>query len=205
MPEAGGALLAAFAFGVTANDRYIAALGSDSGSAGNTLFAIKTSTLAGAGDLGVFVGNSAIAEYADYSGLAIGDGKLHVAIVSVSRFGSSGGYERRVWLDGALIEDTADATNLGSGNTFNWVCAGGVRRTTDIAASANALNFLTVGFRRHLTVAEGMALTAEPWQLFERRIWVPVSAAPAGPTVQALTPTTIGSTSHRPRYTWTPA
>jgi hypothetical protein len=39
-----------------------------------------------------------------------------------------------------------------------------------------------------------------------RRIWVPVSvAAPTGPTVVAVTPTTIGSTSHRPRYTWTPA
>jgi hypothetical protein len=53
----------------------------------------------------------------------------------------------------------------------------------------------------------GSATVADhPRIIYPRRrgIVVPVAAA-SGPTVVALTPTTIGSTSHRPRYTWTPA
>jgi hypothetical protein len=44
-----------------------------------------------------------------------------------------------------------------------------------------------------------------PWALFRERptqIWL--GAAASGPTVTALTPTVIGSTTFRPRYTWTP-
>jgi hypothetical protein len=70
---------------------------------------------------------------------------------------------------------------------------------------------LTLAWPRYLDPAFAgwlsKRLANDPWLAFEpRQIIVPVeAAAPTGPTVTAVTPTTIGSTSHRPRYTWTPA
>lgn len=54
----------------------------------------------------------------------------------------------------------------------------------------------------HAAAAE---LSAAPLRLFEdRRIYVPQAAAASGaPTITALTPTTIGATTHRPRFTYT--
>jgi hypothetical protein len=59
---------------------------------------------------------------------------------------------------------------------------------------------------RVLTEQEAVSWSANVNQLFEpRSLYIPTAEAATGPTVLAVTPTTIGSTSHRPRYTWTPA
>ena len=75
--------------------------------------------------------------------------------------------------------------------------------TTSIFTGGIALVAL---FREALQPAQIKSLADNPWQLFEpRQIYIPTAEAASGPTVLAVTPTTIGSTSHRPRYTWTPA
>jgi hypothetical protein len=62
-------------------------------------------------------------------------------------------------------------------------------------------------FATPLSAFDLNAIWRHPYRtlLAPRQIYIPTEAAASGPTVVAVTPTTIGSTSHRPRYTWTPA
>jgi hypothetical protein len=90
--------------------------------------------------------------------------------------------------------------------TDNGTSSVWIGRRSDGATQLDGKIYWVALFNRELLDAEWTALAANPWQLFEpRQIYIPTAEAATGPTVTALTPTTIGSTSHRPRYTWTPA
>lgn len=202
-PENGAAVLVAFATTSTQTDRYFGGLGSTVGASGNTLFAIKNATGA-ANNLSVAVGNAIANDAVNFAGTTINDGRMHVGIVSIDRFNTSGSYQRRTWLDGVLLEDVSDVTVLGASNAFNYVCANGVvRGNAALAVAAASTNFLTVGFRRHLSIDEGIQLSLNPWQLFKpRRIFVP-QAGIVLPTLSALPPLTPGQTSATLRYSIT--
>lgn len=56
---------------------------------------------------------------------------------------------------------------------------------------------------RPVTEAEVISVLRNPWQLFERRIWVPQSAVSGVPTLSLATVTDITASSARPRVTLT--
>jgi hypothetical protein len=105
----------------------------------------------------------------------------------------------------SFVGGRQDGTTAKSGNVDTGAFSLNINRWN--AASLHRGTFF-VGYvwNRALTDAEIASISVNPWRLFApRQIIVPYYEAPTGPTVVAVTPTTIGSTSHRPRYTWTPA
>lgn len=171
-------LLAVFRTTTTALDKFIAAFGSDNGATGNTLFGFATGTSL-ASTLRVFVGNNSINTTQEYVGVGLNSGRVHVAAVALDAFDNSTS-TARVALNGVL-QTSFSVSATGTLNTYNWVVAGGTRRTTDLAGPACEV-VAVVPFRVALSNDELVALTAQPWEaLFEpRRIYVPFSAAAGG-------------------------
>lgn len=81
-------------------------------------------------------------------------------------------------MDGQLVLSGSMGAAPGSSNVYGYIVAGGFRRGgTDVAGAACDV-LLAVPFGGRLSAAESLALSSNPWQLFEpRRIWVPVSVA----------------------------
>lgn len=202
--QSGAACLVQFRTTTTTTSVFLGGLGSDSGSSGNTIFAFSTGVNAAA-QLRTTVGNASNYTALEFVGsTVINDGLIHTALVSLDAFNTSGSCTYNIYLDGVHMVEQTDAVVLGSSHVYNWVTAGSVRRTTDLAVSATCDVALAVGFRRRVSRDQGVALTRDPWgELFEsRRIWVPVSAGGAVPTISALSARLITSTSAQPRISY---
>jgi hypothetical protein len=187
-------------------DRYFGGFGSDGGGTGNTIFGVKTATGA-TGQLSGVIGGANANEAFSVSN-RIDDGRPHAVSISVENFGVSAGYSVIMALDGRVVVDTTTSVVIGAGTTYNWLCAGGVRRVSDLASlNSNCSIYAVVPFTRALWPAEHVALTRDPWQLFApRRIFVPITAA--GSTLPTLSiptyvPGSLTTTGFRPRVTAT--
>lgn len=194
-------LVVVFRTTTTTTDRTIAALGSDSGEPGNTLFAITTG-VSSASALRAIVGNSSGNASIESAAIDINDGAVHTAIVSFAGFTLSSN-PVDLYLDGRRVASTV-ISDTGVSNEYTWIVAGGSRRTTDLAgADCDVLAVYPI--LRYLPESDACNLSRNPWQLFApepRRLWVP-SAAPATPVLSAATALNITTTSVDLRVTVT--
>lgn len=119
--------------------------------------------------------------------------------------GQEFGLTFRLW-DGGQKVFTNGAQILDETLTTTWGASTAARYYTSGSGAIGIPFGIFVGWMGtdigHAAAAE---LSAAPLRLFEdRRIYVPQAAAASGaPTITALTPTTIGATTHRPRFTYT--
>jgi hypothetical protein len=152
---------------------------------------------------GGIVESSGHAAFIDYAGAFSGvgaagvvDGLPHV-YVGVRR-----GTTYELWVDGGLAASVTQTVRDVLAGTLRETRIGsdpaGVRPCGDPIYEVQAWN-------RALEPGEIPRRPADMWRLYRRSVPIAMPEAASGPTVAALTPTTIGSTSHRPRYTWTPA
>ena len=206
----GAAFLVQFTSISTVTSLYIAGFGSDSGSGGNTLFAIQQG--ATPSQLRVVVGNSTTNTARELAGgPVINDGNVHTALVSLDNFNTSGSCTYQIFMDGKFLVEQTDAVVLGASNIYSWCCAGSVVRVADLAIGATCQISLAVPFRRRVTRNEGERLTQNPWlELFApQQIKIPTAAAAASslPTLSASTyvPGSITATGVTGRVTATEA
>jgi hypothetical protein len=199
----GASLLGIIRTTSTATDGRMVALGSDQGGSGNTVFSIGNN----AGSLRVTVGGSATIVTPEVA-VSINDGQWHCVVLTLQAFTTTLQCIYSVFYDGRKVLGADAGVATGASNTYNWIVANGFRRGGTDSAGIACDVALAVPFHRALTDSEAASISTvrSAWSLFApRQIIVPTAEAATGPTVLAVTPTTIGSTSHRPRYTWTPA
>lgn len=95
-------------------------------------------------------------------------------------------------MDGKVLYN-ASSTDLGTSTIYNWLVAGGFRRGGTDSAGASCDVLLLAGYDRQLSVAESIALTINPWQLFKPRRAVFHASAAAGYTHPTLSNARMGS------------
>lgn len=199
----GASLLAVFSTTETNTDQRFAALGTDHGGAGTSIFSFGTGS-AYPSELRVTYGSSSINLANEITGSVINDGRVHAAVLSVSTFDASAGGTVHVALDGRIVLAETAYGAVGNSTVYNYVVAGGWRRGSngDVPA-ASGMVYAVVPFDGYLSPAEAASLTAWPWQLFapiERRIWVP-SASSAVPSITAVYADSVTASSVVPRVT----
>lgn len=188
----GAAFLVQFTNTTVTATVYFAGFGSDSGSTGNTLFAIQCGSTPS--QLRVVVGNSTANTSRELvAGPVINDGNVHTALVSLNNFNTSGSCTYQLFMDGKFRVEQTDGVVLGASNIYNWCCAGSVRRVTDMSVGATCQISLAVPFRRRVTRDEGERLTQNPWlELFApQQIIIPTAAAAASSLPILSSPTYV--------------
>lgn len=158
----------------TLQDKIIAAFGSDSGSAGNTVFA------GGVFTSGTFRslhgGSTATSSTWQDSGVVVTDGKPHTALVYTATSAAGGTAYYKGFLDGKKYVDTTEAIALGD-LWYAYLCAGGPRRTTDLAGFDGNVG-LVACILDDMPDALAESITRNPWQIFaDRKRQIYISAA----------------------------
>lgn len=161
----------------TGTGLFIAALGSESGGSGNTVFGLKTGTVANR--IGALVGG-ATGHALDFesSAVSLNDGKWHAVMVVADLSGSA--TRVKIYADGVLV--ASSLTNAAAGTlTYTSVCAGGFRRgATDSPSFIGDVLLAQPFVGRILSDAEGCYLTKNYLSLFqpeESDIYIPVGGS----------------------------
>lgn len=164
----GGAVLGLFRHTGTALGSPIFGLGSDQGSAGNTMFLFMTGTT-NAKDAYMSVGNSV--EHVTREVTAnLNDGQWHCVMIGNAGFSGSVAGQVDLWIDGIYYGKGAALPQIsGFGNIFNHVVANAFRRGGVDNGGIGGDVALVVPFNRCPTPQEGIDLTSNPWQLFVNR------------------------------------
>jgi len=168
----------------------IAAFGSDSGSAGNTLMFLAGDS-SGANILRFYIQDSGGGTYTapnpailTTGAVAVSDMRWHTIALSSSLIDLGGGGTslRRAYVDGMFEGEGTAAPATLAATTFQHMCANGVVRTT-ASASVGAFDVaLVVPLFGRLDHADLQSLSVNPWQLFRTQKHRPVLRQEAGGT-----------------------
>lgn len=191
-----------------ANQQAIFGLGANSGGPGNTLFIAAVDT---SNNIQALCGTGGFNPGWDLLGVNAGDFQWHTVLMEAHTSASGFTFVKRFSIDGRVLPEISHPGNGGS-LPYEWLCALGTRRTSDIGGELHAEVSLVAGWvfpkigDHFFTEAQAARLTKNPYaELFAptpRRIWVP-SAAPATPVLSAATALNITTTTADLRVTVT--
>lgn len=194
-------LLTTFRTTTTTANAVVGALGSESGSTGNTLFNLYL-TGTGNADLTLVYGGSSTSLSFAATGVKLNDGNVHTVLAVAGPFTSSAeNLTASIYVDGRRVATSATTQTLGIANAYTSVLAGGWRRGGADAVyttqgDVDTLAVLPVLRWSMPSDAEALAVSGSPWRLFERRrIFVPVSVGGGGSWSVSLTETASASDS----------
>lgn len=173
-------ILVVFRSTCTVAGTWIAALGSDSGSTGNSIFGVYSGSTTPSRiqvTVGASASNSGVAEIA---GTTINDGNVHTVLLQARGFSNSVAGSYDVWLDGVKVAANVATPAIGTAS-YQWLCVNGLRRTIDASSvgSTHEVLYLQSVFD---TLPDSVAanITRNPWQLFQpHRIPVSGTRRPA--------------------------
>ena len=193
-----------------ASTETIAGYGATGGSSGNTLCRVIGGTNSGTIRLNATVSDGSALYNTDSSNVSANDGQWHACVVTAQFTPGSSSDVAQYYVDGREAGTVARGSGLAGTTTFEIINTNAVRRGGASVGFGNWDVALFAALDGVIMPASWCLKASRPsgaWAaLFEpRSIYIPTEVAASGPTVTAVTPTTIGSTSHRPRYTWTPA
>ena len=199
------AMLAVIRTTATSQDaESIAALGSDSGTSGNTLFAIAR--LTATGNLGHLVGTASSnpGSWTD-TGVNVSDGRAHTVLIRSSITPSGFTQDTSCFIDGVQAIGSSQTGGVGS-LPYTYACAGGTRRTTDFVSTGSCEVAMVIPIIGAITDAEAISLSRNPWQIFAplvRRYGFAAAAAAGVPFLSAAGASSITATTATPYVTVT--
>lgn len=162
----------------------IASLGSDSGGSGNTLCLFRLGA-ASTGTINMVLQDSPPANVVvdiTTSNFSASSGAWHTVVVSCDLSASGGAVA--VYANGSSVGTTTRGASVNSA-TFQHVCAGGFRRTTDQVSAGQFQVALVAPIYAKLTNEEARELSINPWQLFHSFINDEFIGVPAAATFNA--------------------
>lgn len=202
-------LVALLRTSTTTTSAEYATLGSESGSAGNTLLLLRSGG-ASATDINWLVQDSAGAIFANIttSGITVNDGDWHCVVASATISTSA---SADIYIDGNFGATGTLSPSAPTSTSFQWVCAGGRRRGASDTAGTGAVDigFVIPIYGRLSTRADLRGISSNPWQLFRplnqqsyRRIDAVVTsgntiAVPAGSLVLTGNAPTVVATANQ--------
>lgn len=161
-------------------DKRIVALGSEQGSAGNTLFSIGTGNTSTNLKFTV-VGDSGNIFSFESSGTSFNDGRLHCAVLSARNFSAGSNGQVSAAVDGRVLFSDTSTSPLGVGSLFSSLVVGGFRRGGTDSAGATC-KVIAAAVLPSLPTPAVARLSGDPRSLFfpdELFAWVPDASAAA--------------------------